>query len=105
MKSILAIEIVGNNKAVKHHFSIGNEQGFIYRDTLSYNAFDNVQAKLCAKNPGGRFFHCVRGHELVAMHPIEKEEIRYLPNKVHSSIWEFYKAIGYDYKKKKFNEG
>ena len=71
-----------------------------YRDILSANAFFWSVKNYCYSKT--RLFYGQREHEWEISNKTRKmNEIR-RPTIIHPSLWDFYKFIGYDYKKKKF---
>jgi len=108
MTQILAIEYIDNRPVADHHFPIAAEGDNSYRAILSYNAFDKHHAAICLRNCMERRFWPLCGHGIDMIrhmdeyaskmgHPPEPR-----PQHHHKDIWAFYKAIGYDYKKKRF---
>lgn len=109
MRLVAATEYVNNVPTSIHIFPIAAEGDNDYRAIGSYNAFDRSQAKQCMKDCMVRRFWPQREHELKMTRRSEKaiaERTGYvppvLPENYHRDIWDFYEAIGYDYKTKKF---
>lgn len=108
---IHAFERVRNRIVAEHLFPVGVDIEGGYRATLSYNAFVRVQAELAQKNPLFRRFDTLTPRDYTAIKTMwqsafHRSEIP-IPTFVthkHNSIWDFYKAVSYDYKKKKFIE-
>lgn len=106
----------GNEPIKRHEVNMPDvpEHDF-YRQTVSFNAFTNFVAKVCAKT--GRLTFHYKDEESIKFE--EESKARFLkeygdkasgwliatdlPGVYHPSIWAFYKYIGYDYKKKKLN--
>jgi hypothetical protein len=106
----------GNEPIKRHEVTMPSvpEHDF-YRQTVSFDAFRNFVGKLCQKT-GKLTFH-YRDEETIKFD--EESKARFvakygepmsewltameLPGVSHVSIWEFYKYIGYNHKKKKLN--
>lgn len=101
-----------NNEDVAVHFvekPTAGEHDF-YRQTVSFNAFkerelEQFHKKWTKKLPTGRHFYWQSKEEyeseLCIMSALALR-VDGLPVYHHKSVWDFYKAIGYDYKKKRF---
>ena len=76
-----------------------------YRSLVSYGAFFTSVKNRCYSKT--RLYHGKRKLEweqdraMMAANPITADLYIDVPVVNHESLWEFYKAIGYDYKKKK----
>jgi hypothetical protein len=107
----------GNTTIAFHYFKIPylNERGG-YTQTSSYNWFNDREAnrhyKLTQqKKPLGRWCYIERFIEAHRFESMVKKRLKELgvsyqedklPFFKHQSLWDFYKAVGYDYKKKKW---
>lgn len=84
-----------NGKHISYHkFPLPNvgEPGF-YRQTVSYNAFRTKKRQY-----KGSILYYAQDEEDKFFPPIKS-----VPMFIHENIWEFYKAIGYDHKKNKYD--
>ena len=85
-----------NNKHLGYHrFKLPEvgQPGF-YRETTSYNAFVNNEKR----HWNGRILYYAQ-HESDMFREPEPN----VPMTIHPNIWSFYKAIGFDYKKGKYD--
>jgi hypothetical protein len=116
-KTRIFVEYHDNHPAIRHEVTMPDiSEHDDYRQGVSFNAFTNFVGKLCAKT-GRLTFHYKDEFSLKCE---EESKARFLeqygadkvggwliatelPGVSHSSIWEFYKYIGYDYKRKKLN--
>lgn len=81
-----------------------------YRAIVSYNAFagrnarqalaGNIQGYLAIMRSEADWIEGIRSGDRVYSPHVNPR--RLLPQFVHASIWEFYSAVGYDYKSKKW---
>ena len=79
-------------------FPLDAGKNFCYRSRMSYNAFTGVKGR-CYKRKE-TLYHCKHEYEMVGFLGKIDES---LPMVTANSIWEFYKLVGYDYKKKKWS--
>lgn len=75
------------------------EPGY-YRSTVSAGAFFNYSPKRMGSRyqGGSRYLSFLKSMDQYSSYV----DLSVIPTSFHASIWDFYKAIGYDYKKKKF---
>lgn len=106
----------GNEPIKRHEVTMPSvpEHDF-YRQTVSFDAFRNFVAKVCAKTDRLTYYY----KDEFSLKCEEESKARFieeygdkvkgwliatdLPGISHASLWDFYKYIGYDYKKKKLN--
>ena len=69
-----------------------------YRSLVSYGAFTGVKDRCYSKT---RLYHCKQKHLWTMEMKFQNGSKRLPILLIHPSIWDFYKFIGYDYKKKK----
>ncbi|MNQ58253.1 hypothetical protein D3C85_724440 [compost metagenome] len=94
-----------------HVFTLEPEGKSDYRAIGSYNAFNNNEGKRLLNDPHVMF----RGHAVNERDHLLSRQIQAdtcarweltpepeLPVFTHDSIWDMYKAIGYDYKRKRY---
>ena len=107
---IKAIEYINNRPVAHHHFPTAAKGDNAYRATISYNAFNTAQARQCKRDCMARRFWPLAPHDLRSIELMEDSmrrlghEPKELPQHHHVDIWAFYKAVGYDYKNKRFIE-
>lgn len=95
---VTEIDIANGCKHVAYHkFDLPNpgEQGF-YRSTTSFNSFF-YSSKMRNRKGKTTLFYAKDGEELMYWGLEEGT-----PVIEYANIWDFYKAIGYDYKSKKY---
>lgn len=90
------------------------EQQF-YRTVVSYSAFKRREGKRMLEHSQRRrtdknlprlegyvLFNAIYENDLVVQMEVKHGVYNALPVKVHASLWDFYTAIGYDYKKQSY---
>lgn len=75
------------------------EQRF-YRSVASYTAFFNGMSEKNYNLKAGVLYHANFKRDLDILK--QYEETLTLPQKIYNNIWDFYKGIEYDYKKKRY---
>lgn len=113
----VAIERRFNKSVAEHHIKIprATEPGF-YRAVVSMGAFQHRELtrvfgeKVRTRRQEVPFYYALQRRQEVELryashvHRYGKTLKEILPIIEHESIWDFYKYIGYDYKKKRFVE-
>lgn len=118
-RDFVCVERVNDNPVAIHivHKPTPVQNGF-YRQTCSFDAFRRRQVNLVHKCfqkriPIPRWFYCEFKADWEFMYEHNKktlteltgkswDEFAGVPRIEHDNVWTFYKAIGYDYKIKKF---
>lgn len=81
-----------------------------YRALVSMDAFDKRMCQACAKNLMAKRFWLKRKHEWDQLVESDRRMMRLrhspiwvnLPKQMHDDLWSFYRAVGWDYKSKRF---
>ena len=106
-----AIEYVDNKPIRVHVFRPEKDsQQSDYQALVSMNAFDTRMCKLCAKDMMARRFWLKRKFEWDQLIESDRRMMRLrhspiwinLPKQIHEDLWTFYRAVGWDYKSKRF---
>lgn len=102
----------GDDAFEVHHFTMeADPDASRYRAVTSYNAFHEREAEKAGTGykPGIIRAHVMNQREWEHHLRFEQRAFRpeptptdLLPEFTHTSIWDFYKAIGYDYKAKRY---
>ena len=103
MRFVYAIEInltTFSHDAV-HIFDLPNygEPNF-YRSVSSFNAFFNGMSQKNHNWKANKLYHANFKRELDILK--QYKETLELPQKIYYDIWDFYKKIGYNYKRKRY---
>jgi hypothetical protein len=114
MIAVTEIDMKDEYKHVRHiRFPLDDGKWPIcYRSRTSYNAFANSTKERCYKpnkKNAETLFHCQREADFQISHDCWKSSLEKYDKEYKDpefidvdNIWEFYKLIGYDYKKKKY---
>lgn len=106
-----AIEYVDNVPKRVHIFRPEKDtQQSDYRALVSMNAFDKRMCLLCIKDRDARRFWVQRKHEWDHLLVIDRRMMHLrqspifvnLPKQIHDDLWSFYRAVGWNYKRKRF---
>ncbi|QZE55932.1 hypothetical protein pEaSNUABM52_00074 [Erwinia phage pEp_SNUABM_52] len=106
-----AVEYVNNVPTRVHVFLPEKDpQQSDYRALVSMGAFDKRMCQICGKNLMARRFWLKRKHEWDQLVDSDKRMMRLrhspiyvnLPKRMHDDLWSFYRAVGWDYKSKRF---
>lgn len=106
-----AIEYVDNVPKHVHVFHLeARPEDSTYQALVSLGAFDTRMTKACLADPNVQRYWIQRQHEwdmllksdrrlmVLRMSPV----FLHLPKTIHQDLWAFYRAIGWDYKSKRF---
>ncbi|AWY08348.1 hypothetical protein HOT49_gp068 [Erwinia phage vB_EamM_Alexandra] len=108
-----AIEYVDNVPQRVHVFRPEKDtQQSDYQALVSMGAFDKRMCQVCARDPKAMRFWLQRKHEWDQLVETDRRFLRInmkpgfinLPKQIHDDLWAFYRAIGWDYKSKRFIE-
>ena len=105
---VRAIERKNNKPVAYHNFPTVAADRNGYRAAVSFNAFNEAMKDVCVSDRNARRFSTYTPDDLPALESMEQSmrelgmSMDKLPQYNHKDIWAFYKAIGYDYKKKRF---
>lgn len=106
-----AIEYANNIPTRIHVFKPeADPQQSDYRALVSMGAFDKRMGLICARNLAAKRFWLKRKFEWDQLVESDRRMMRLrhspiwinLPKQIHEDLWTFYRAVGWDYKQKKF---
>lgn len=110
---VYAIEYVNSVPTRVHVFKPEkNPQQSDYRALVSMSAFDKRMCQICGKNFWARRFWLKYKFEWDRLVESDRRMMRLshspiwvnLPKQIHDDLWSFYRAVGWDYKRKRFLE-
>lgn len=106
MKEFYAIEYVDNIPLAVNIFPAAQEGTNDYRALVSLGAFEKQMCKDCQSDPNARRFWLQPKFSWALLIATDNRMARplfsTLPTVNHDDLWSFYRAINWDYKKKKF---
>lgn len=111
LHELYLIEYVNNVPTRIHVFKPeADPQQSDYRALVSLGAFDKRMGLICARNLWAKRFWLKRKFEWDQLVESDRRMMRLrhspiwvnLPKQIHDDLWTFYRAIGWDYKQKKF---
>lgn len=103
MKTNWKVVLWENHKAKEYHtFTLDFDTKGWYVSTTSISAFSTREGtRLYNSQKAGKRLNGKRCHVKFGDDDFDSL-INNLPHYQHNSVWEFYEAIGYDYKKKRY---
>lgn len=111
LHEMYAIEYANNVPTRIHVFKLeADPQQSDYRALVSLGAFDKRMGLICARNLWAKRFWLKRKFEWDQLVESDRRMLRLrhspiwvnLPKQIHEDLWSFYRAVGWDYKQKKF---
>lgn len=111
LHEMYAIEYANNVPTRIHVFKPeADPQQSDYRALVSLGAFDKRMGLICARNLWAKRFWLKRKFEWDQLVESDRRMLRLrhspiwvnLPKQIHEDLWSFYRAVGWDYKQKKF---
>lgn len=111
LHEMYAIEYANNVPTRIHVFKPeADPQQSDYRALVSLGAFDKRMGLICARNLWAKRFWLKRKFEWDQLVESDRRMMRLrhspiwvnLPKQIHDDLWTFYRAVGWDYKQKKF---
>ena len=106
-----AVEYANNIPTRIHVFKAeADTQQSDYRALVSMGAFDRRMGLICARDLTAKRFWLKRKFEWEQLVESDRRMMRLrhspiwinLPKQIHEDLWSFYRAVGWDYKQKKF---